>query len=192
MIIAICGKSGAGKGTVCKILKEFSSDIVWVDIDKIGHSVNEKEEVKEKLISSFGESILTDGIIDRKKLGQRVFNSKDEMDLLGEITWHSMEEEIDYIISENKENVILLDWNLLPKTKYFKDADLRILVQAPSFDREERAMKRDKISRRQFMIRDINAPNYKDLDFDIVINNIVMELTRKKVRNIYEKSIISR
>ena len=192
MIIAICGKSGAGKGTVCKILKEFSSDIVWVDIDKIGHSVNEKEEVKEKLVSSFGEGILTDGIIDRKKLGQRVFNSKDEMDLLGEITWHSMEEEIDYIISENKENVILLDWNLLPKTKYFKDADLRILVQAPSFDREERAMKRDKISRRQFMIRDINAPNYKDLDFDIVINNIVMELTRKKVRKIYDKSIISR
>ena len=192
MIIAICGKSGAGKGTVCKILKEFSSDIVWVDIDKIGHSVNEKEEVKEKLVSSFGEGILTDGIIDRKKLGQRVFNSKDEMDLLGEITWHSMEEEIDYIISENKENVILLDWNLLPKTKYFKDADLRILVQAPSFDREERAMKRDKITRRQFMLRDINAPNYKDLDFDIVINNIVMELTRKKVRKIYDKSIISR
>ena len=192
MIIAICGKSGAGKGTVCKILKEFSNDIIWVDIDKIGHSVNEKEEVKEKLVSSFGEGILTDGIIDRKKLGQREFNSKDEMDLLGEITWHSMEEEIDYIISENKENVILLDWNLLPKTKYFKDADLRILVQAPSFDREERAMKRDKITRRQFMIRDINAPNYKDLDFDIVINNIVMELTRKKVRNIYEKSIISR
>ena len=192
MTIAICGKSGAGKGTVCKILKEFSNDIVWVDIDKIGHSVNEKEEVKEKLVSNFGEGILTDGIVDRKKLGKRVFNSKEEMDLLGEITWHSMEEEIDYIISENKENVILLDWNLLPKTKYFKDADLRILVQAPSFDREERAMKRDKISRRQFMIRDINAPNYKDLDFDIVINNIVMELTRKKVRKIYDKSIISR
>lgn len=45
MIIAICGKSGAGKGTVCKILKEFSNDIVWVDIDKIGHSVNEKKKV---------------------------------------------------------------------------------------------------------------------------------------------------
>ena len=45
---------------------------------------------------------------------------------------------------------------------------------------------------KQFMIRENNAPNYECLDFDIVINNKYKKLTRKKVRNIYDKSIISR
>lgn len=192
MIIAICGKSGAGKGTICSFFKGISNDIVWIDIDKIGHSVNEKEEIKEKLISSFGEGILTDGIIDRKKLGKLVFNSKKKMGLLEEITWHYMKEEIDYIIDQNDEKKILLDWNLLPKTDYFKDADLRILVDAPVEERLKRAMKRDKITEKQFMLRESNAPCYKDLDFDIVINNKHKKLTRKKVRIIYDKSIISR
>lgn len=192
MIIGICGKSGAGKGTVCSFFKGISDDIVWIDIDKIGHKVNNKEEVKEKLILCFGEEVLKDGVIDRKKLGKQVFNSKKKMDLLEDITWHYMKEEIDYIISENDEKVILLDWNLLPKTDYFKDADLRILVDAPLEERKKRAMKRDNITAKQFMLRESNAPNYEDLDFDIVINNNHRMVTRKKVRNIYEKSIISR
>lgn len=114
------------------------------------------------------------------------------MSLLEEITWHYMKEEIDYIIGENEEKVILLDWNLLPKTNYFEDADLRILVDAPLEERKKRAMKRDNITEKQFMLRESNAPNYTDLDFDIVINNKHRMVTRKKVRNIYEKSIISR
>ncbi len=192
MIIGICGKSGAGKGTVCSFFKGISDDIIWIDIDKIGHSVNNREEVKEKLIQCFGENILSDEVIDRKKLGKMVFNSKKKMSLLEDITWHYMKEEIDYIIDQNKDKIILLDWNLLPKTTFFKDADLRILVDAPLEERKQRAMKRDNITEKQFMIRENNAPNYECLDFDIVINNKYKKLTRKKVRNIYDKSIISR
>ena len=191
MIIGICGKSGSGKGTVCAFFKGIGDNIIHVDIDKIGHKVNELEVVKQKLLMTFGPNVLKDGKIDRKYLGKRAFSSNKNMELLTDITWHYMEEQIDFIINENKEKVILLDWNLLPKTKYFEDADLRILVDSPLEERLKRTMKRDSITEKQFMLRESNAPNYEDLNFDIVINNKYKILTRKKVRNIYDKSVIS-
>ena len=41
------------------------------------------------------------------------------MNRLEEITWSFMEQEIDTIINNNKDKIILLDWLLLPRTKFF-------------------------------------------------------------------------
>ena len=101
-------------------------------------------------------------------------------------------QEIDRIIEENKNRIILLDWLLLPKTKFFFQSDFRILVKAPLDIRMERSTKRDNITKQKFLERELSAPNIDESQFEYIIENIDLEQTQERVKNIYDKSIIHR
>lgn len=191
MIICLCGKSNSGKGTVAKAFTCLDNNIIHLDIDKVAHHVNDKEEVIKELADAFGMDILDEGKINRRKLGSIVFNNKDKMKKLEVITWKYMEKEIDTYIGDNKEKIIILDYIMLPRTKYFKTSDLKILVKASYEERLKRALVRDNITKELFDQRDGAAINYVDEDFDYVIDNGKGDVKRKVVK-IYEQSIISR
>lgn len=150
MIICLSGKSGSGKSFVASILSNHSGSIFHIDIDKISHTIINYEEVAKKLVDTFGLKIQKDGSIDRKELGKIVFNNKECMKQLEDITWPVMESEIDAIIKKQSDKIILLDWQLLPKTKYFKSCDIRILVTAQYSVRMKRAISRDNITEEKF------------------------------------------
>jgi len=174
MIICLCGKSGSGKSTIAKLIPNS----IHVDIDKIGHKSHSNYIVKQRLINTFGNSILTDNNIDRKKLGKIVFSNKSEMKKLEEITWNYMEKEIDKIIDSNKEKIIILDYILLPLTKYFNSSNLKILLDIPYEIRKQRVIKRDNITEEAFDLRECASINYDDYEFDIIIKD---ENIKKKV-----------
>ena len=192
MIIVLCGKSNAGKGYVSNLFEKLDENTIHLDIDKIAHKINEEDIVKKDLVNTFGENILTNEKIDRKKLGSIVFNDEDEMKKLEEITWKHMEEEIDNYILNNSDKNIILDYIMLHKTKYFNKDNLKILVDAPLSVRLKRALIRDGITKDKFLERESKTATYKDSDFDYVINNVDENKTRKKVLMIYEKSTLSR
>ena len=192
MIICIVGKSGSGKSYISRLLKSYSDKIVFLDIDQIGHYVLTLQDVKENLIREFGNQIINNGVVDRKRLSKIVFNSKDKMDKLSNITWESMEKVIDKYIYDNQNKIIVLDYLLLPKTKYFNISDLNILIDAPYETRKNRVLIRDNITEEKFIEREKASLNLNDYTFDYVINNIEKNKTKRKVRDIYDKSIIHR
>lgn len=181
MIICVCGKSGSGKSTFAKLIQEEKPNSIHVDIDKIGHQSHNDETVKQELITTFGEVILTNNNIDRKKLGKIVFSDKLEMKKLEYITWNYMEQEIDKIIDNNRDKTIILDWLLLPNTKYFDISDLRILVNTPYSVRKERVLKRDNITEEQFELREKNTIEYNKNKFEYVFENNDIKDIKKKV-----------
>jgi len=168
MYIGICGNSGSGKSSLAKYLLNKYPNYLYIDIDKIGHEVNELPEVKKELIDNF-DDILTNNKIDRKKLGRIVFNDQNKMNLLIDITWKYMEREIDRIIGNNKN--VIFDWMLLPKSKYFKMCNMKILLDIPYDIRKERIIKRDNIDEDYFDIRDKNSYPYNYQDFDIILKD---------------------
>ena len=196
MIISIVGRSGSGKSTISKTLESYDERVFHIDVDKISHYVLTLQEVKEKLSETFSPNVVMDNEVQRKVLGQIVFASPEAMQQLTDITWSSMEVVIDNLIEANKEKIILLDWNLLPKTKYFEQSDLRIWVEAPFEDRLDRVIKRSikegGISKEYFARRDDSGSIYEEGKYDIVIKNIDKEKTNEEVRKIYEKSILRR
>lgn len=190
MLISIVGKSGAGKSSIIKRLAEVNPKVKHLDIDKIGHYVNDIPIVQNALKENFGEDIIENGKVNRSSLAKKVFASKEAMEVLTSLTWPYMESLIDSFLEENNENIVILDWQLLPKTKYFKKSSLKILVTAPYEIRKERILKRDKISSEKFMERENASIEFNPSDYDEIINNIGN--IEREVLKIYEKSIISR
>lgn len=188
MLISIVGKSGSGKTTITNKLVELNPKIRYLDIDKIGHYVNDLPKVQEQLISAFGKNIIKKGQVNRKILGSIVFNNKEAMKILTAITWPVMEQIIDSYIKANQDKIIILDWLLLPKTKYLAASNLKILVTAPLDIRMERVIKRDNISKEKFLEREKATIEFNQKYFDQVIENTGN--IEREVRKVYEKNII--
>jgi len=183
MIIGICGKSGCGKSTLAnQIVKLTNNKARHLDIDKIGHSVLLLPEVKEQLINSFGESIVEENLINRKRLGEIVFDSRNEMQKLSDITWKYMQIEIDELLSTNKDKIIILDWLLLSISKYFNMCDIKILLDIPYEVRKKRAMERDGISEDDFDLREKASINFDESTFDYVFNTNNNENVKRLVK----------
>ena len=192
MLIGLMGKSGSGKSLISMLFKELDNNIQVIDVDKIGHMSHEDSEVKQKLVDSIGSQILNEDLsINRKELSKIVFNDEVKMKLLCEATYGFMVKKIDELISDDK--IIILDYALLPKTKYYELCDLKILVQASYDNRSNRVVKRDNVSFEKYSRIDANSVNYSDYYFDYIIeNNSDMDSLRKAIGEIYEKSIVSR
>ena len=192
MLIGLMGKSGSGKSLISMLLKDLDSKIQIVDVDKIGHKSHCDPEVREKLRKYFRPEIFNeDGTVNRAKLGNIVFSDYTKMQLLYDATYEYMVSQIDEIIK--RAEITVLDYALLPLTKYYELCDIKILVEAPTDVRKCRAVKRDGISDEKYAIRDKNSLDYSAYSFDYIIqNDSDMTNLRKMVGEIYEKSIVPR
>lgn len=186
MIIGICGNSGSGKTTLAnQIIKLTDNKAIHLEIDKIGHKVLLLPEVKKELIKLYGNKILSESDIDRKKLSTIVFDSKIEMEKLTDITWKYMQIEIDNFLETNKNKIVILDWMLLSKSKYFDMCDIKILLNTPYDIRKRRATRRDNISEESFNLRDQASITYNEENFDYVLKT--NEIDKKKlVKSLYK------
>ncbi len=218
MLITITGASGSGKSSISEYLCSLDKNIVHLNIDTVGHKVLDVPEIKKTISTKFHLKIENNKInrkelgdlifnnhqnmkqlsditwykINRKELGDLIFNNHQNMKQLSDITWSSMEGLIDNFIAENKNKIIILDWILIPKTKYFNISNINILVQADFNTRMKRATRRDEIDENAFRKREQATLDFTRNDFDYIIENYDIKQTRKEVKKIYDESIIPR
>ena len=83
MIIGITGKSGAGKSYLSDILSQ-ELDLIHVNIDKISHEVLAFPETISFLKKEFENIIFENNKLNRKKLGEIVFNNPQKLQLLND------------------------------------------------------------------------------------------------------------
>jgi len=184
MMIGLCGKSCSGKTTLANdLIHIYGGNGIHVDIDKIGHQALTVPQIKKQLIEVFGD-IATEGEIDRKKLGPIVFSSDTEMDKLTSITWKYMEQEIERIQVENQDKIIILDWQLLPRSKFFQEANITILLDVDYETRKKRALERDHITEEAFDLREHASIQYNASNFDLIFSEINYEKLKEMVKRI--------
>ena len=168
MLIGITGKSGVGKSTYARKLAEENGFYV-IHIDEISHQIMEMPSIKSQLIQIFGDRIIQNGTIDRKYLGDLVFTNRHLYTEMSDIIWGEMKTQINYILSTY--NDVILDWILLPHSRYWKMCDKKILITADEELRKEKVMIRDNISKEYLDTRDSASIRYDDFAFDEIIYN---------------------
>ena len=81
LIIGLTGGTGSGKSTIGRRLSERGFSVI--DADLVGHDVIAPGGAAEAgVIAAFGEVILSEGRIDREKLGRRVFGDPEALEQL--------------------------------------------------------------------------------------------------------------
>ena len=164
-IIGLTGGSGAGKGEVCKAFLSYG--IESIDTDKVSREVTKKgSECLRELAENFSGEILTAyGELDRKKLADIAFKSKEKLKILNSITHkHILAECQRWIIDRMnaRREAVIIDAPLLFESGFDKNCDIIISVLADIEKRVERIIKRDKITHEQAMLR---IKNQKDDKF---------------------------
>lgn len=187
-IIGITGKSGSGKTTLSSLLAE-KLNCDYINIDKIGHKSLLQPEIANALCENFGFSIKDEfGNLDRKKIGNIVFADKSKMEILNKLTWDYMQQQLDTIISSCTNDFIILEWVLLPQSKYWKLSNTKILVDAPNSLRKTMVIERDHISEEYFDKRDSSSIDYSNFEFDYIFNNDYSKNSMNKmIETILEK-----
>jgi len=84
-IIGLTGGIGSGKSTVSRFLAELGA--VVIDADRVGHEAFKPgTELWKEVVAAFGRQVLTpSGDIDRKKLGEIVFDDAGLLSRLNQI-----------------------------------------------------------------------------------------------------------
>ena len=95
IVLGLTGGIGSGKSTVAQNLAELGAGVI--DADKVGHEVfMSGTPAYRDVIDGFGKEIVTPaGEIDRKKLGQIVFDDTKARERLNRIMWSRIWEMID-------------------------------------------------------------------------------------------------
>ncbi len=149
-VIGLTGGIASGKSTASNILKELGA--VIIDADKVSRKVVEKgEPALEGITEYFGKEILCEnGKLNRKKLGNIIFNNKTSIKKLNEITHPYIIKEIINEINWHKKthnnSVIILDAALLIEMNLTYLVEEVWLISIPEEIQLNRLIKRDNIS----------------------------------------------
>lgn len=190
-IIALTGGIATGKSTVSKFIKEFGYEVL--DSDKIVHdSYSKDSKVYHQIISTFGEQILNKfKEIDRKKLGDIVFNNSNKLKKLNSIVHEHVINELIKGIEKSSDKLIFLDIPLLiEEIDNLKDMGLKFneiwLIYADPQLQLKRLLKRDNRGKQEStkIIKAQMAIDSKVKFADkVIMNNGTMEQLKEKIIN---------
>ena len=152
-IIGVTGGIGSGKTTLIKYIaaKQFPVYIA----DDAGRRVMEKTHVISKINDLFnGEVLLSNGLLNRSKIGAIVFNDKTLLEKLNEIVHPEVSLDFEQFVEVNKhKKLIFKETAILFESGSYKDCDATILITAPVDIRIDRVVKRDGITIEEVIAR---------------------------------------
>ena len=82
-VYGLTGQTGAGKSTVADLLRKQGIGVV--DCDVVAREVVQSPTLLDRLAKQFGKDILENGVLNRQRLADRAFASKEATQLLDQI-----------------------------------------------------------------------------------------------------------
>ena len=195
-VIGVGGGIASGKTTVCKFFEIWGAHII--DADLIGKDVVEKNPaLLQELVRAFGHEILhDDGILDRRRLGQIVFQNQRAREKLNEIVHPALlselTEKVKERLRENPEAVVVIDAALLLEWDLKSLLDALILVEASKEKRLERLVQSTGLTHKEARQRIQAQLHFKEkrntADY-ILKNDLSLKELEAQTKVIWEKIV---
>lgn len=163
--VAITGNIASGKSQVEKVLAE---NFPVYDTDKIAH------QILDELDGFFGYDVLTDGKIDRQKLGRLVFENKELKQKLERIIHPKVKEKILELFEKHQnDKLIFISVPLLFEAGFEGLFDEILFISVDESIQLERLMSRNNLTKKEALSR-INSQQKQEEKIkksDYIINN---------------------
>lgn len=187
-IIGLTGGIGSGKTTVAKFFLNENIPVYFAD-DQAKTILNLSETIKE-LVLVFGDDIIVNKTVDRKKLSNIVFNNPEKLKQLNQIIHPKVAQHFkNWLNNHNKEAFIVKEAAILIESGSYKYCDKIICVTANLKTRIKRVVERDKVSENEVLQRINNQlPEEERLKYaQFVIKNEDLAKTKLQFDKILKK-----
>jgi dephospho-CoA kinase len=189
-IIGLLGGIASGKSTVAREFARLGCQVI--DADAIAHALLDNEEVKKRIVASFGREILNAaGKIDHKKLAGIAFADADKLSclngLLHPLVLERAEAMIEQFDHQDQVKAIVLDMPLLAEVGWAERCDRLIYVDCSPKIRGDRAKKAG-FDKKQLKIREnfqISLDNKASLADNTIENNSDFSALVRQVADIF-------
>lgn len=164
LVIGLTGPSGAGKGEVSRMLREFGIPVI--DADEVYHALLvPPSPCLDAIGSAFGKQILrADGTLDRKALSAIVFSDPAQLQILNRITHSFVMERIRRdlkVLAQAGHTAAVMDAPQLFEAGADADCQITLAVLADRELRIRRIMQRDGLNEAD-AVRRIDAQRSDD------------------------------
>ncbi|MBR7554252.1 dephospho-CoA kinase [Allobacillus sp. GCM10007491] len=190
LVVGLTGSIATGKSTISNMFKV--AEIPVIDADAIARDVVEPgEPAFEKIKAHFGDEVIgTDGTLDRKRLGNIVFNDEQKRTELNQIIHPEIRKEMltqrDKLIKQDVP-LVVMDIPLLFESKLFDYVDRTLVVYIPEELQLERLMDRDGSTREEAKSRidaQISIEKKKNQADAIINNSGTVDESKQQLRDI--------
>lgn len=185
LVLGLTGNIGCGKSSVSTIFME--NNIKVVDADIVARQIFDDKNLLNEVFSTFGESIKNqDGSLNRRALGNIVFNDDEKLILLNNLTHPKIKQKILSKVEEYKnqgEKIVVIDAALLIEDDYIPYIQKLILITCKKEIQINRIIARDNCTKEEAISR-INSQmsqeeKVKFADYIIDNSNSFEELQKK-------------
>lgn len=175
LVVGLTGNIGCGKSSLSELLMSKNIDVI--DADIISREIMYDKELLETIFYEFGTEIKNnDGTLNRKKLGNIVFNDDGMLMKLNSITHPAIKRKInDRIIdiSNQGKNIVVIDAALLIEGKFLDLVDKLVVITCNEEVQLNRVVNRDNMTKEEALKR-INSQMKQDEKIkyaDYIIDN---------------------
>ena len=185
LVLGLTGNIGCGNSSVSTIFME--NNIKVVDADIVARQIFDDKNLLNEVFSTFGESIKNqDGSLNRRALGNIVFNDDEKLILLNNLTHPKIKQKILSKVEEYKnqgEKIVVIDAALLIEDDYIPYIQKLILITCRKEIQINRIIARDNCTKEEAISR-INSQmsqeeKVKFADYIIDNSNSFEELQKK-------------
>ncbi|WP_439442569.1 dephospho-CoA kinase [Listeria aquatica] len=187
--LGLTGSIATGKSTVSKMLQ--NEKIPVIDADLVAKKVVEKGTVGlKKIVSTFGDEVLSKGTLNRAKLGEIIFHDSKKREQLNKIVHplvrKEMLQERDRLFKSG-ETFVVLDIPLLYESQLTDLVDQVLVVMTTEEVELTRLMARNELSREEALARIATQMPIRDkaklADF-VIDNSGTLKETREQVNEL--------
>ena len=189
--VALTGGIGSGKSAVAEFLQECGA--VIIDSDQLARDVIERgTEGFEAVLAAFGDTVLTDGEIDRSTLADIVFQDEGQRKKLEGIIHPLVREAAESLMKKlPTDSVVINQIPLLVETNGAKRFDYIITVSASEDLRRQRLLQKGlkdyEITKR--MQAQVNDAAREEIADSIIKNEGSLEDLERIVENLWNNTL---
>jgi dephospho-CoA kinase len=150
--IGITGGIGSGKSYVCRLFEQKGVPVYYAD-ERAKALYYENKELKQALISLFGESVYRGNTLNRGYLAEKVFADAELLNRLNALVHPVVKKDFETWIEKQSTPYVLKEAAILIESGSYKTCDAVVLVRAPQKLRVQRVVQRDAVSETEVLQR---------------------------------------